>query len=94
MKLTGKLRRTAIKMAKSFMVWRHAHMDKKPFIDNAYYITRGQYLVSLEPHFDWKNAYRAAKRLHSKAFIICGSTLNKRFPVVKSQLMFQIGDVI
>ena len=53
------------------------------FINRAYYITIGDKLYSDRPYFGWHVARRAAKRVRSDAFIICGSTLNRKLDQIR-----------
>lgn len=53
------------------------------FEPDAYYLTLGTILLDLKPYYGWKNARRAAKRIHNNAFIMRGSTVNRH--IEKSQ---------
>lgn len=57
--------------------WTLRKAPARRFEDSAYYAYYRGALVSLTGYPRWKEAYRAAKSFHSKAFIIKGSTLNR-----------------
>lgn len=51
--------------------------EKSRFDDDAYYLSLGTTLISLDPHYGWRKARAAARRIHHKAFIMKGSTVNR-----------------
>lgn len=75
-KITRKLGKSFRKAAYAFL----GRIRKNPhyrFDDNAYYISMGTNLLSITPYYGWKKARAAAKRIHPRAFIMRGDTVNR-----------------
>lgn len=71
-KLKRFFRRTAI----SFLTTLRKNPQHR-FAENQYYICMGTNLLSVQPYGSWKKGRAAAKRVHPKAFIMKGSTVNR-----------------
>ena len=82
-----KIRAALAKAFKAF-VKRNPHISRDTvfkFDNRAYYCTLadggGQVLLSPQPYYRWKEARRAAKRIHPRAFICTGTTMKKLLQV-------------